>query len=134
MTKQNLYEFTSSYDNLSRLEGIVDEATRESGLSEDQKEALMLVASEAMTNAIKHGNKLDEEKKVTISWQITDGELRFSIQDEGEGFDADALPDPLNPENLLKDSGRGVFLMKTYCDDVQFELEGRKVILVFKIS
>jgi serine/threonine-protein kinase RsbW len=132
MEKQKEYVLTSSYDSLNELEAVVQEASNQAGLDEGQHESLMLVGSEALTNAIKHGNKLDETKQVRLSWQITDKELRFSIEDQGGGFDVDALPDPLNPENLLKDSGRGVFLMKTYCDDVLFENEGRKVILVFK--
>lgn len=134
MNEQKSYQFPSHYDSLSQLESIVMEASRKAGLDEGQYEALMLVASEAMTNAIKHGNKLNEQKHVKVSWHWGAGELQFSVEDEGEGFDAETLPDPLNPENLLRDSGRGVFLMKTYCDDVLFEKGGRRVVLIFRVG
>lgn len=127
-------EFPSNYKSLDHLESFVSKAADAGGLNQDQADALMLAASEAMTNAIKHGNKLDENKKVTLSYKVENNQFFFIVEDEGDGFSAEELPDPLNPENLLKDSGRGVFLMKSCCDNVMFENGGRRVLLVFELA
>lgn len=119
-------------DNLSEVETLVASLAEKGGLSDDQMQSLLLAASEATTNAMLHGNKMDESKYVFIVTEITDSDVRYSVEDEGDGFIPSDLPDPLNPENLLKPSGRGVFLMKTYCDAVQFDKGGRKVTLIMK--
>src|SRR4029434_5392061 len=76
---------------------------------------------EAVANAIKHGNKLDVKKKVSATFELQGNELEIRISDEGQGFDPSAVSDPLNPQNLLKPSGRGIFYMRTFMDRVQYE-------------
>ena len=85
-----------------------------------------------MNNAILHGNKNDPEKFVKIGFESDDDKLIFSIADEGEGFDHTNLPDPTDPVNIDKISGRGVFLMQSLADSIQFEQNGSKVLLGFK--
>ncbi len=79
-----------------------------------------MVASEAAANAVIHGNKYDPAKHVTATFEITDSALTIKIADQGEGLDPETIPDPLAPENLLRASGRGVFLMRAFMDEVHF--------------
>lgn len=123
----------TDFDELAEVETMVDELTAVTPLDEDKKSGLQLCASEAVTNAMLHGNKMDPDKKVKISAVADRNEIRFIVQDEGDGFDPDDIPNPLAEENLLKPSGRGVFLMKTYCDDVIYEKNGTQLTLVFRV-
>jgi serine/threonine-protein kinase RsbW len=84
---------------------------------------------EALRNAMIHGNKSMPGKNVKIETQITDSFVLISVEDEGEGFDPDGLPDPTLDENLLKEGGRGVYLIRHLMDEVRFEKGGRKVIM-----
>ncbi len=86
---------------------------------------------EAVANAIIHGNKADTNKKIKISVCVDKNKINIEVQDEGEGFDATNLPNPLAPENLLKPCGRGIFLIKTFMDNVDFDFEkkGTKLIM-----
>jgi serine/threonine-protein kinase RsbW len=96
---------------------------------------LLLAVTEATTNAIIHANKCDVSKLVRIHAQIEDSKLIIKIKDEGKGFDPTTLPDPTHPENLLKDSGRGVFLMKVYMNEVKYNVtpSGMETILVLNL-
>ena len=85
-----------------------------------------------MNNAIKHGNKLNEEKNVDINFKHRGDNYQFIISDEGEGFDYNDLPDPTSPENIEKPEGRGIYLMKHLADQVSFSDNGRTIELVFK--
>lgn len=82
--------------------------------------AIKLALEEALINAIKHGNKLDVKKKVNATFHLRGAELEITISDEGEGFDPEKVGDPLNPQNLMKTSGRGIFYMKTFMDQIQY--------------
>jgi serine/threonine-protein kinase RsbW len=93
----------------------------------------MLVITEATNNAILHGNKLDGSKLAWLRCQICGDELRVEVQDEGEGFDPTTLPNPLDEENLLKPSGRGVFLIKQLAEDVRYEFSDKGTIVRFRI-
>ena len=92
---------------------------------------VLIAMTEAVNNAIVHGNKLDPEKSVTVSCAIDGKSLVFRISDEGPGFDYENLPDPTAPENIEKPHGRGVFLMRHLADDCAFEDAGRVVELTF---
>lgn len=82
---------------------------------------------EALRNAMIHGNKNDPGKKVTIEYEIKENFVIIGVEDEGEGFDPKALPDPTQHENLLKESGRGVYLMRHLMDDIRYDNGGRRV-------
>ena len=100
----------------------------------DQGNVTMCV-SEMVTNAILHGNKEDTEKQVTIRFEVSSGECRVTVRDEGGGFKPDGLSDPTSPENLARESGRGIFLMREMMDEVSFNFNhcGTEVIILKKV-
>lgn len=85
---------------------------------------------EALRNAMVHGNDSDPEKKVMVETEVEDNSVTIAIEDQGGGFDPEGLPDPTHDENLLKEGGRGVYLMKHLMDEIHYENDGRKVIMV----
>ena len=94
-----------------------------------------MAVREAVTNAIVHGNQEDEAKKVEVTFNCLEHTLEIEVKDQGEGFDPTAVPDPTDPANILKTSGRGIFLMKTFMDEVDWLARpegGTKVRLVKK--
>lgn len=97
---------------------------------------LMVAASEAINNAVMHGNKNDAAKRVFVEIIYKDRNITLEIQDEGGGFNPDNLPDPLLPENLLKPSGRGIHIMKSLMDSVKFDFtsKGTKITLQLKLG
>ncbi len=128
-------EIESDPNNLITIEEFVNYFAKDLGLSEEQLSVLLLAVTEATTNAIIHANKCDPSKLVKIHAQIENSKLVIRIKDEGKGFDPTRLPDPTEPENLLKDSGRGVYLMKVYMDEVKYNVtpSGLETILVLNI-
>ena len=96
------------------------EACENAGVDEDGSHWIGMAVREAVANAIKHGNKLDVRKKVNATFELDGPELEITISDEGEGFDPAKVGDPLNPQNLMKTSGRGIFYMKTFMDQVHY--------------
>jgi serine/threonine-protein kinase RsbW len=92
--------------------------------------AIHLALEEAILNALKHGNKFDPKKTVDIDYQITDEKCDIAVADEGEGFAPDSLPDPRAEENLYKPCGRGVLLMRSYMDVVEFNEPGNRVHMI----
>jgi len=128
-------EIESDPNNLITIEEFVNYFAKDLGLSDEQLSVLLLAVTEAATNAIIHANKCDPSKLVKIHAQINDSKLIIKIKDEGKGFDPSKIPDPTEPENLLKDSGRGVYLMKVYMDDVKYNITptGLETILILNI-
>ncbi len=124
----------STYEEIEKVEGLLNALQKEINFGDELFARLMLAVSEAATNAVLHGNKLDASKKVKIEvFKTNENQLIFEIKDEGSGFDPKSIPDPLEDENLLKDSGRGVFLMKEYANDIQYLEGGTKLILSFNL-
>ena len=105
-------------------------------LNETQQNNLTLSASEAVSNSIVHGNKLDRSKKVEITVTINDTKIEIKFKDEGKGFDPKAVPDPTAPENILKDSGRGLHIMRSFLDDLRYNFtpSGTEAILTMNIE
>lgn len=128
-------EIESDPNNLITVEEFVNYFSRDLKISEEKISHLLLTVTEATTNAIIHGNKCDIGKKVVIDVWIEKGNLMISIKDNGKGFDPSTLPDPTNTDNLLKDSGRGVYLMRVYMDDIKFNVtdQGTETLLILKI-
>lgn len=114
----------SRFDNIDLVDGVTEAVLRHSGMDDESVERLGLAIREAVANGVQHGNKEEPEKRVTVSFVLEREELSIRIQDEGEGFDLDGLPDPLAPENLFKPRGRGILLMNSFMDDVSFEFDG----------
>ncbi len=102
---------------------------RQHGFTEKEAFGIRLSLEEAIVNAIKHGNRQDITKSVYIRFQANARHFMIEIRDEGKGFDADAIPDPLEPKNLERPGGRGVFLMRNYMSWVQFNDVGNCVTL-----
>jgi serine/threonine-protein kinase RsbW len=100
------------------------------GVINPEQSNLFVALDEAFVNAVKHGNKHDRAKIVRVGADLTAVEARFTIEDEGEGFDVTAIPDPLDPANLFKTSGRGVLLMYNIMDEVAFNDRGNRLTLV----
>ena len=121
----------SDYQSLIEVEKIVGDVCDEFGVQEDAFGNVLIAVSEAVNNAIQHGNKNNPEAKVEIKVANQDDTFCIQVKDQGPGFSYQDLPDPTAPENLLKDSGRGVFLMKNLADEVEFQNTGSTVNLYF---
>lgn len=119
--------------NVAQLETYLEGIVNELGVSPDQYGNILISLTEAVTNAIMHGNQRNSDKKVSVCCRRGETQLQFVVTDEGGGFDHTILPDPTAPENILKLSGRGVFLMKQLCDEINFRNNGSTVELQFKI-
>lgn len=106
---------------IGKVDGFLQRVNRKAHLNEDQYNKLLVATTEAVNNSIIHGNKRDPRKNVTITCTIDESAIIVRIHDEGPGFDVMALPDPLAEENLLREHGRGVFLMRSLMEKVEFE-------------
>ena len=120
----------SSMQHVYLLDVVVSEILKETDFTEDMQEQINLAVIEAGTNAIKHGNKEDPNKKATIELTLAEDKLAIAIKDEGTGFARKEVADPLDPENLLKSSGRGLFLIEAYMDSVTYEANGTIIKMV----
>ncbi len=124
----------SKPESLLLVERMVEDICDVLGVKEDIYGNILLSVTEAVNNAIQHGNKYDLSKVVEITFYKSEKTLTFSVKDEGNGFDFNHLKDPTDPENLESPHGRGVFLMKNLSDKVEFENEGRIVKISFNID
>ena len=115
----------SVFEMLDLVQLVSDRMGQMAGLDEDAVHWVGVAVRESVINAIKHGNRLDEAKSVTIEFAFvpaaTPTQLIVRVLDEGEGFEPDVVADPLAPENLLKSSGRGIFFMRSFMDDVSLQ-------------
>lgn len=128
-------EIESDPNNLITVEEFVNYFGVDLNLGEEKIAHLLLTVTEATTNAIIHGNKSDPKKLVVIDAWVENNRLFISVKDCGKGFDPSALPDPTETDNLLKDSGRGVYLMKVYMDEIKFNVtdQGTETLLILKL-
>lgn len=136
MTEPKYYlEIESTPNNLITVEEFVNYFSVELGLDQEKMSGLLLAVTEATTNAIIHGNKNNKLKLVRIYVYVDGNTITIKIKDEGKGFDPSIVPDPTDPENLLKDSGRGLYLMRVYMDGLTYNQtpEGTETILTLKI-
>ncbi len=133
-TKGNRLNITSSADNMRLVERLVEDVCDVFNVNEDSYGNIMIAVTEAVNNAIYHGNKSNPDKQVKIGFESDDNHLKFMVADEGEGFDYDALPDPTDPLYIDKPHGRGVFLMKNLADKVEYNNNGQEVMLTFNTT
>ncbi len=110
----------STLESVDRLEQEAESFVKRLGFSEDEVGNVAMAVREAAVNAVIHGNAYQRGKQVRAHFEATDQDLIFRVSDEGSGFDSDNIPDPLSPENILRGSGRGIFLMRTFMDEVHF--------------
>lgn len=118
-------------ENIRIVESFIDNAKERFELDDDIYGNIMIAVTESVNNAIHHGNSDDKAKSVNLTLDLKDNMIRFTVEDEGPGFNFDNLPDPTAPENLEKEGGRGIFLMKSLCDEVSFNEKGNVVEMGF---
>lgn len=111
---------SSRYPNIELAEAFLDTVCRDRGLSEEMEHWIGMALREALANAIKHGNRQEAGKRVLLAFRVDGGTLTIEVGDEGAGFAPDDVADPLAPENQMKTSGRGIFYMRTFMDEVSF--------------
>lgn len=111
----------STLDSVDQAEATIMEAAEKAGFPEDDLHKIGMAARECMVNAVVHGNRYSTDKKVHLTVTAEDDTLTVRIADEGEGFDLTKLPDPLAEENLLRHSGRGIFLIRAFMDEVDVQ-------------
>ena len=119
-TNRSSMTLESELSSVDPVEAKAEKLAREAGFDEDTSSQIAMVAREAVINAILHGNKKDPAKHVQVGFELNEESLRITIADEGAGLDPDSVPDPLAPENILRSSGRGIFLMKAIMDELHF--------------
>ena len=124
----------SIMENIRMIESFIDNAKERFDLNDDIYGNIMIAVTEAVNNAIKHGNSGNKSKNVYLSLYLEDSLIKFIVKDEGTGFNHESLPDPTAPENLEKPGGRDIFLMKHLSDEVEFKDNGRIVELSFYMN
>ncbi|MBM3724618.1 MAG: ATP-binding protein [Acidobacteria bacterium] len=122
--KSDVRDYDSSLEAVDVVEAAILEAAAGFGFSEDDLPWIGMAIRESMVNAVVHGNRYSSHKKVRVEWHLTPGRLEVTIGDEGEGFELKDVPDPLAEENLLRQSGRGILLIRSFMDE--FEVRRRQ--------
>lgn len=128
------FEFPSKISSLRKFYRIFKELKKRFKISNEDYERLLLASSEAFMNAIIHGNKFDPQKKVNVTVKVFKRVYEVEIEDEGEGFEPELIPNPTDEKNLLKESGRGIYLMKAIADVVKFRKKSRGMRVKIKIK
>jgi serine/threonine-protein kinase RsbW len=113
------YTLDSTLETVDSAEQTASRVAAEAGFDEDEIMRIAMAVREAAVNAVLHGNAYDPGKKVSLDFEKTASDLVITIRDQGKGLDLKNIPDPLAPENLLKTSGRGIFLIRSFMDEVQ---------------
>lgn len=121
----------SEHLQLERVVDLAEEFVSAHVADEEFVYRVVLLTSEAFTNAIEHGNELDPEKKVTVEFNAEDDRIEVWVEDQGGGYDRKEVKDPLDEANLLSNRGRGLFFIETMADEVHFEDSGRRVGMIF---
>lgn len=114
------YRMESTLESVNRAEAMSEQISAQAGFDEDTRSGISMAVREAMINAVLHGNAYDPGKSVNLTFEQTGPELIITITDQGAGLDESKVADPLAPENLMKQSGRGIFLMRAFMDEVRF--------------
>lgn len=121
----------SDFAAVPKVETLIDKVCNQLGVNEDFYGNVLIAVTEAVNNAIQHGNSFNQELDVNVSVGDTNTDFCFSVKDFGRGFDFNNLPDPTAPENIEKENGRGIFLMKNLAEEVEFEDNGTRVNIYF---
>ena len=124
-------KLASDVQSIASVEKLIDKVCSNIGVNEESYGNVLIAVTEAVNNAIQHGNKQNGNLKIDVFVLDSTQNICFSVKDEGPGFDFNNLPDPTSPDNILKENGRGIFLMKNLADKVEFTGEGNEVSLFF---
>lgn len=136
MSKSFKHKFKSDPELLPEIESfILNTIQKEIKLSEEKKNSIEIAIAEAAANSIIHGNNSNPNKNIFVSISIFQRKIKISFKDEGNGFNPKEIPDPTIPENILKGSGRGLFIMKSLADTVEYKFlkKNTELILSFKL-
>lgn len=120
-TKNRAIVLESRIESADQAEATAEEFARRAGFDEQDRYRIAMAVREITVNAVAHGNAFDARKTVTVEFQVSDHDLTVWVRDQGRGFDPAHLPDPLAPENLLRQAGRGIFLARSFMDEVDVE-------------
>ena len=134
LTENQKLLIPSKPENMVLVEKLVEDVCDLFDIKEELYGHILVALTEAVNNALQYGNKANPEKQIEITFKVKDDILSFAVKDHGDGFDFNHLPDPTDPVNIEKPTGRGIFLMKHLADKVSFEETGTKVILEFKLN
>jgi serine/threonine-protein kinase RsbW len=126
------FELPSTISTMHSVLDYLMKRVEKVGVINPEQSNLFIALDEAFVNAVKHGNKFDANKLVKICAEVSVKEARFTVEDEGDGFDVNAIPDPTNPENLFKTSGRGVMFIYNIMDEVKYNERGNRLTMVKK--
>ena len=121
----------SEFDSVQRVESLIDNVCERLSVNEDSYGNVLIAVTEAVNNAILHGNKMNKDLNVDLYVGDKETDFCFSVKDHGDGFNFNNLPDPTAPENINKEDGRGIFLMRSLAEEVEFDNEGRDVNIYF---
>jgi len=114
------FSLTSTLESVAEVEAAAEKLAAEAGLDEDERFHVTMAVREAAINAVLHGNESDPSKRIAASFENTGAALVITIADQGKGLNPETIPDPLAPENLLRGTGRGIFLIRSFMDEVHF--------------
>ena len=127
-------KFESDPDKIKLVKQWIDKIAIEYQICEALYPDILISLTEAVNNAIHHGNKGDRSKKISVVCKVKENKLKFEVRDEGQGFDPEVIPDPTSMERIDRESGRGVMIMKTLATKVEFKKRGSKVEMTFKFK
>jgi serine/threonine-protein kinase RsbW len=133
-TEKQTIRLISQLESVILVERLIDDLREQLDFKDDFYGNILVSVSEAVKNAIEHGNKNDPDKSVLLTYELKDGILTFTVSDEGKGFDYHKLPDPTLPENIEKVKGRGIFFMYQLSDGIAYENFGSTVKLIFRLA
>ena len=127
-------DIASEISNIRKIEAVIDELSSELEINTDAYGKILIATLEAVNNAIIHGNKTDVTKHVNVDFALNDNKLNITVTDEGAGFNPYGVPDPTSPENIESLHGRGVYLMNSLADRIEFNTSGNQVTMTFKLD
>ncbi len=114
------FRLNSTMESVGEVEAAAEKLATEAGLDEEERFHVTMAVREATVNAVLHGNEYDPSRQIVVCLENTGKDLIFTVADEGRGFDPESIPDPLAEENLLRGTGRGIFLIRSLMDEVHF--------------
>lgn len=131
-TSRLSFTLESTLESVNKVEQVAEEFAAKAGFDEDTVPHIAMAVREAAVNAVIHGNRYDTAKHINVSFEASSTGLTVHVADEGTGLDPDTIPDPLAPENILRGSGRGIFLIRAFMDEVHFRQRhpGTEIILI----
>jgi serine/threonine-protein kinase RsbW len=127
-------DIASRFDMLEMVQTVLGHVSGLLGFDEDEAHYVNVAVRESLVNAIRHGNAMDESKRVSVEFVMHPDRLEVRVQDQGAGFDPDSLADPTAAENILKSTGRGIFFMRSFMDDVRYSFPSQGGTLVTMVK